>query len=316
MHIVFLSRYQNNLSRGAENFVYALCKRLSKDHIVDILSGSDADSISKIISGGYDIVIPINGRLQSARVSLARFVGKYKILITGHSGRGWDDIWNIAVAKPDVFVALTDYMANWARDWAWGTKVIKIPNGIDLEKFSLEGEKINLDLERPIILSVGALVWYKYHDRVIEAVSRLDEGSLLIVGEGIKKDELKELGRKLLGNRFKIASFKYDDMPKVYRSCDLFTLPSWNREAFGIVYLEAMASGLGIVAPDDASRREIIGNAGIFVDVSDVTKYAHAIEVALKIKWEEKAREEAKKFSWDKIAKKYEQVMIDMLESR
>ena len=312
MRILFLSRYQNAFERGAENFVTELSKRLSKNHTVDIFSDSNADQLSKVIRGRYDIVIPINGRVQSLKISLARPIGQYKILITGHSGQGWDDIWNIAIAKPDIFVALTDYLANWARKWAWGTRVIKIPNGVDLMKFSPQGEKIRIDLPRPVILSVGALVWYKYHDRVIDAVSKLEQGSLLIVGKGIKKNELEKKGRTLLGHRFKITNFKYEDMPKVYRSCDLFTLPSWSREAFGIVYLEAMASGLGVVAPDDPPRREIIGDAGIFVDVSDSYKYAQAIEIVLKSDWQKKTRLQAQKFSWEKIASQYERVLRDL----
>ncbi|MFH1536119.1 MAG: hypothetical protein ABIC96_03575, partial [Patescibacteria group bacterium] len=145
MKIAFLSRYQNQIQRGAENFVLELSTRLSKNYDVNVFSGKDADDLSKIIKGGYDIVIPINGRLQSLKTSFGRILGKYKLLITGHSGIGRDDIWNIAVCKPDVFVALTEHMAFWAKGWAWGSEVVKIPNGIDLNKFSPDGEKIKLD---------------------------------------------------------------------------------------------------------------------------------------------------------------------------
>lgn len=312
MKILFLNRYQNQVERGAEVFIKELVRLLSKNHEVDIFSGKKADSIKHVLDGKYDVVVPVNGRMQSLKVSIAKLVGGYKVLITGHSGKGWDDIWNIAVARPDIFVALTNYMAEWARKWAWGSRVVKIPNGIDLNKFSPNGGKINLNLPKPIILSVGALVWYKYHDRVIRAVKEIGKGSVLIIGEGPKKDNLVKLGKELLGERFKILNFKYEDMPKVYRSCDLFTLPSWSREAFGVVYLESMASGLGIVAPDDASRREIIGNAGIFTDVCDLTAYANAIELCLKTDWKNKSRQQAEKFSWDEIAKEYEQVMKNL----
>ncbi len=307
MKILFLSRYQNKLSRGAENFVSELSKRLAKNHQVDILTGKEADDFSKIISGKYDLIIPINGGLQSLKVSLGRLIRGYKILITGHSGVGRDDIWNIAVARPEVFVALTDFMANWVRKWAWGTRVIKISNGIDLDRFSPKGEKITLDLPRPIVLSVGALVWYKHHQKAIEALSKIGKGSLLIVGTGPLEKELIKSGKEKLNNRFMISSFKYEDMPKLYRSCDLFTLPSWDREAFGIVYLEAMASGLGVVAPNDSARNEIIGEAGILTDVSDPEKYAQAIDRALNINWKEKALNQAKKFSWEKVTKQYEE---------
>jgi len=314
MRIVFLSRYQNKVERGAENFVTELSLRLSKKHQVNILADKDADSISKVLQGKYDIAIPVNGRLQSLKMSLGRLFGGYKLLITGHSGKGWDDIWNISIVRPDVFVALTDFLANWAKSYAWGSRVVKIPNGIDLDKFSPQGEKIKLDLPKPIILSVGALVWYKHHDRVINAVSSSSKGSVLIVGEGPLKEELKREGEQKLSQRFKILSFKYEDMQKVYRSVDLFTLPSWDREAFGLVYLEALASGIGVVAPDDSSRREIVGEGGLFVNVDNLLEYSEGINDALKINWMKKARTQAEKFSWDKIANQYEGLMIGMLK--
>lgn len=314
MKVLFLSRYQNAVNRGAETFVFELSKRLSKNFQVDILTDKDADDIYKIVKGNYDVVIPMNGRMQSLKTSLARIIGEYKLLITGQSGIGRDDIWNILL-KPDVFVALTEYQKQWAKKWAWGSKLVKIPNGIDLEKFSPKGNKVELDLERPIILSVGALFWYKYHDRVIEAIAKMPRGSLLIVGDGPEKNKLESLGQRLLNKRFKIIKVNYKDIPAVYRSCDLFTLPSWDREAFGIVYLEAMASGLGVVAPDDSIRHEIIGDAGLFVEVTNPQKYALAIENALKTDWKIKARIQVAKFSWDKVAKQYEDLLENMLKN-
>lgn len=316
MRIVFLSRFQNKLDRGAENFVSELSQRLAKNHQVDLLTGADADSPAKILNGKYQIVIPINGRMQSLKSSLARIIGGYKLLITGQSGIGRDDIWNIAVVRPDAFVALTNHMASWAKDWAWGTKIVKIPNGIDLEKFKAEGEKMNLGLQKPIILSVGALYWYKQHDKVIRAASKLRRGSVLLVGDGPERQNLEKLGKEYLGERFDVISSSYQDMPKVYRSSDLFTLPSWDREAFGIVYLEALASGLGVVAPDDESRREIVGDGGLLVDVDNPSVYAETITKALNIDWSKKARVQAMKFSWDKVANQYEKLMLNLLNSK
>ncbi len=314
MKIAFLSRYQHTTERGAENFVKELALRLSKNHLVAILAGNDADSLSRILKGKFDIVIPINGRLQSLKASLFRLIGGYKLLITGHSGRGWDDIWNIVIAKPDVFIALTDVTAKWAESWAWGSKVLKIPNGVDLIKFSPRGDKFMFDLPRPIFLSVGALVWYKHHDRLIKAVSGLSQGSVLIVGEGPDKERLQKVGRNLLDKRFKIINVKYDDMPKVYRAVDLFSLPSWDRESFGIVYLEALASGLRIVAPNDETRREVIGKAGIFIDTSNIKNYSQALQDCLSKKWDNIIRQQSENFSWNKIAKQYESVMLEMLK--
>lgn len=312
MKIAFLSRYQGTITRGAEIFVDELTRMLGQGHHIVIYKGKEADNLNNVINNRYDVVIPINGRLQSLRASLGRIQGRYKLLITGHSGIGKDDLWNIAVAKPDVFVALTDYMTKWAKNWAWGSKVIKIPNGIDLRKFKPQGKKIDFNLQRPIILSVGALVWYKYHDKAIKAVANLDKGSLIIVGKGEEEYRLLTLGRKLLGKRFKIMNVAYPEMPSIYRSADIFTLPSWDREAFGIAYLEALASGLAVVAPDDQARKEIIDNVGVLTNVDNFDEYSKALEKALQLKWKDIPRKQAEKFSWDIIAKEYERVFLGL----
>lgn len=314
MKIAFLSRYQGRTNRGVETYVAELSKRLSKNHEVVVFQGKDADNLGKILSSKFDIVIPTNGRWQSLKVSLGKLIGHYKTIISGQAGIGRDDIWNILITRPNVYVGLTNYESSWAKKWAWGTKIVTIPNGVDLEKFSPNGKKVNLGLKRPIVLSVGALYWYKRHVSTITAVYKVSAGSLLIIGDGPEKEKLQNYGNELLGkDKFQILQVPYKDMPKYYRSADVFALPSWNREAFGIVYVEAMASGLPVVAPDDTPRREIMGDASIFAsDVTDRQKYGNAILEALSKDWGNKPRKQAEKFSWDKIAEKYEKLFEEI----
>lgn len=306
LRIVFLSKYQNKVSRGVETYVEELSKRLAKEHYVSILSGDDSYSLGKLVKGKYNLVIPTNGRLQTLKASIGRSLGGYKIIISGQAGIGRDDIWNIFITMPDVYVALTEHEAKWAKKWAFKTKITQITNGVDLKKFNSAGSKKNLQLKGPIILSVGALEWYKHHERSIKALAKLDVGSLLIIGQGSEKESLESLGNKLLGkDRFLILKADYDEVADYYRAVNLFVLPSWGRESFGIVYLEAMASGVPVVAPDDQSRKEIVGNGGILVDVSNEEKYALAIQEALSKKWHKLPRTQAEKFSWDIVAEKY-----------
>lgn len=312
MKIAFLSRYQDTIQRGAETFVKELGQELGKRHEIDILSGDRADSLSEILKGEYQVVISVNGGSQSLKASFGRLLKRYKLVITGQAGIGRGEIFNIVIAKPNLYVALTEGMYKWAKGWAWGSEVTKIPNGVDLTKFKPEGEKIDLKLKGPIVLSVGALVWYKHHQRTIKALSLLKDVALVLVGEGPEKNKLQDLGDQLLGDRFKIIQSDYKDLPKIYRGADLFALPSWEREAFGIVYLEALASGLGVVAPDDLARKEVIGDAGILVDVSSPEQYAQAIGKALTLEWKTKAIDQAQKFSWEKIARKYEEVFLKL----
>lgn len=332
MKIAFLSRYQQTTNRGGETFVRELASQLGKKHSVEVLTGSDADNLGKIIGGKYDIVIAMNGRLQGVKASIGRILGRYKLVIIGESGIGKDDIFNVAIAKPNAFVGITDYAIrvdkseklNWwqwlnrkmrvASTWGWGIKIVKIPNGVDIDKFQPQGEKTDVGLKAPIVLSVGALTWYKHHERTIEALSHLPKVSLLIVGKGGEEESLRELAQEKLGDRFKIISAPFEQLPAIYRSSDLFALPSWEREAFGIVYIEAMASGLSVVAPDDCPRREIVGNAGILVDVENPKKYAEAINNVLSTKWEDKPRKQAEKFSWEKVGEMYEKLFEDLIK--
>lgn len=313
MKILFLSRYQDTIQRGAETFVRELSSELKLSHEIEILTGKKADSLGEIIKRKPQIVVSVNGGWQTLKASIGRIIGGYKLVVTGQAGIGRGEIFNIVFAKPDLYVALTKNMFDWVKKWAWGSKVVKIYNGVDLDKFKPEGQKFDFDLTRPVILSVGALVWYKHHEKTIRAVSLLSKGSLVLIGKGPKKEELEKLGKSLLGNRFKIIESDYESLPKIYRSADLFVLPSWDREAFGIVYLEAMASGLGVVAPFDLSRLEIIGDAGILTDVSDPKSYAQALDQALKEDWRDKALDQAKGFSWKKIAKDYEETFEEII---
>ena len=73
-----------------------------------------------------------------------------------------------------------------------------------------------------------------------------------------------------------------------------------------------MATNLPVVATNDPVRSGIVGEAGLLVDPTDTKAYAKAIEKALNQNWEGKPREQAKKFSWDEIAKKYEDLFNEL----
>ena len=97
-------------------------------------------------------------------------------------------------------------------------------------------------------------------------------------------------------------------MPKYYRAADVMTMVPVHVEAFGIVYVEAMACGLPVVAVNDKVREEIVGSAGFLVDAENVDEYVKALQKALDKDWGNVPRKQAEKFSWDKIAKEYDQL--------
>ena len=120
-------------------------------------------------------------------------------------------------------------------------------------------------------------------EKTIESLKRLDQGSLLIIGAGPLKSELLDQGKSLVeAGRLKIIEVPYEGIPSFYRSADLFVLPSWDREAFGIVYLEAQLFQTPVIAMntpgvDEAvgggilhqlARARLVDSAGSRVDVS------------------------------------------------
>lgn len=262
---------------------------------------------SLLWKGQFDVIVPTDGGWEKPICWLLKILKGTKILVTGQSGPGYDDRWNL-FWWPDVFVALTSKAEKWAKSVS-GVKVVKIPNGVDLEKFSPKVEPLKIDLPKPIIICASALTPSKRIDLTIQAVAKLQDVSLLVVGDGDQKEYLENLGEKLLGKRFALRSVKYEEMPQVYRSADLFTMVSASSEAFGIVYVEAMASGLPVVVTDDEIRHEIVDEAGLFVDPTNIESYVETLKKALKTDWDDKPRKQAEKFSWNKIAKKYEVVM-------
>lgn len=337
MKIAFLNKTSGIIERGAENVVAELSKRLNQNHEVVVYADRSKPArrwpflwrffvdpngldilrftlkkLPELWREKFEIIIPTDGGWEPAFIRLLTWIRGGKMVIIGHSGPGWDDrnnLWSF----PNVFVALSFQAKKWAGKANPFVRTVVIPNGIDLRRFKTEGEKVKIALERPIILMVGAPEKGKRMDLAIKAVSRLAKGSLLILGGGYEEQRIRKLGKRLLGKRFLMKQVDFVDIPKYYRSVDLFTLPSWKNEAFGIVYLEAMASNLPVVATNDELRREIVGEAGILVDPTDVEFYAKSLDKALKTDWGNKPRKQAEKFSWDKVVEKYERLFKSLV---
>lgn len=346
MKIAFLSFYSGVVYRGVETFVhelsnglvelghdvtvYQIGKQLPGAIYKTVIVSSDINlqrknsyipflnyyalnikrftqKVLRKIDKDTEVIFPTNGQWQSLLCSIWAKRKNKKIIISGQSGPGIDDRINIWTF-PNRFVGLTEFQTLWASKANPFVKVHKIPNGVDVKKFTENIQHLNMGLPKPIILCVAAFDYWKRLDLAIKAVSELKSASLVLVGKGPEESKLFDLGNKLLPGRFKIMSFAHKDMPKVYGCADLFTFPTVPWESFGIVLVEAMASGVPVVATEDPIRQEIIGSAGILVDPTDTSEYAQALQKALDTNWGDKPRKQSEKFGWDRIAKEYEKL--------
>lgn len=329
MKFVFLSLHSGVSFRGVETYVHELGNELvKKGHDVEVVQGGaeiagalyrttkvtgPLFSLKSIVAltKDIDVLIPTNGRAQVLLARIWSWIFKKKMLVSGHSGPGIDERWNL-YCFPDLFVATSSFLGEWAKKVNPLVKTVLITDGVNIDKFNQENKSLKINLPRPIILCVAALVPMKRQELAIQAVAKLQKGSLLLVGKGPRQVYLSDLAAKLLPNRHKIIALPLQDMPQLYSSVDLFTYPTVPWEASGLVLYEAMASGLAVVANDDPIRREIVGEAGLFVDPTNINDYTKVLESAIEKKWGTKPRQQAVNRSWANIAKQYEAAIMNL----
>lgn len=223
---------------------------------------------------------------------------------TGGGGMGPGEWW-IIKSKPNCYVCISNEQYKWASKYTSKTELI--PNGTYISDYSkpTRKEKYTINKKNKLVICAGHLdTSFKRHQLAIQAVSKIKNVDLLILGQGEAKEELMSLGNRLMPGRLQIFGVPHSEIAYYYQSADLFTLPSL-AEPFGIVYIEAMAAGLPCVATDDETRREIIGNAGITCDVENIEEYSKAIKDALSIDWDDKPYKRASCYDYSVIGAKY-----------
>lgn len=144
-----------------------------------------------------------------------------------------------------------------------GPRVI-IPNGIDTVRFNRDVPKIAKFQDGKInILFVGRLDRRKGLQFLLPAFDNLrkkyEKIRLIIVGDGFLKEEFRSdvSGRNIKDVIF-AGEVKEEEMPGYYATADIFCAPSIRGETFGIILLEAMASGIPVVTTDIEGYREVV----------------------------------------------------------
>ncbi|MBW4698608.1 MAG: glycosyltransferase [Aphanocapsa lilacina HA4352-LM1] len=267
-----------------------------------------------------DLIFPNNYLGGLAAAATTRAITGTPMLYTEHAGllNNGRILARSLGFRPDHLVVFSEQMVQLARRRHPNQTVSIIPNGVDLGRFSPAGGRVEHGLPGPVVLCVASLrrTSHKRVHLAIEAVAKLPDVSLLICGTGRDQDYYESLAEKLLGaGRYRICTFTYDQMPAVYRSCDLFTLPSID-EPWGLAYLEAMACGRGVVATDDAMRQLIVGEGGLLCDVTDPDAYAQCLRQALHQDWQERAVRSANRFGWERVSLAYRDAIVDTIQTK
>jgi len=167
-------------------------------------------------------------------------------------------------------------------------KIKVLRNGVDTGRFKPTKDNFihrtyDLPDDTLLILFVGYMDTFKGIFELEEAFSRMKDKNvaLIMVGEGPKKADLE---KKVLGHDLKeqvvlTGAVPREDIDKYYKSADIFVLPS-HSEGIPLVILEAMASGLPVIATNVGGLSEVVddGENGFLIHPKDVENLATKLE--------------------------------------
>jgi glycosyltransferase involved in cell wall biosynthesis len=210
-------------------------------------------------------------------------------------------------------------------------KVRVIHNGVDLERFKpLSGvkeemrRKLGIPKDASVVLTVRRLVYKNGIDTLLEsaeiAVKNNPKLVFVVVGKGPDFEEVKEKIVQLgMQRKFRLTGFVPDEeLPLYYNVADLFALPSKSGEGLPLVALEAMASGLPVVATNVGGTSEVMSeDYGKLVPPNSPNSLAEAVlEFSCKdlsVLTKDLRTMIEQKYSWDqnveKLGKIYEELI-------
>ncbi len=169
-----------------------------------------------------------------------------------------------------------------------------VPLSVDATRFAhvspeavaMVRQRHTIDPGARVVLSVGVLRYYKGLHILLDAMRHV-HATLLVVGDGPERERLEQIAAKYgIAERIRFANRVADqDLPVYYHAADMFVLASHLRaEAFGIVLLEAMASGLPVISTQLGTGTSVAnhhGATGFVVPPADPYALARAIQVLL-----------------------------------
>lgn len=227
-----------------------------------------------------------------------------------------------SLLNTDKIVVTSNTYAATSRS-VWHFDPVVIPNAIDTKKFNPKVDPTKIikrhGLEnKKVVLYVGRIKFHKGIEYFSGAAKFTDKDTkFLIVGTGdyeeVIRNYIEDLG---LGDKvILVGKVPNEELPNYYAACDVFVLPSLTRlEAFGIVGLEAMATGKPVIVSDIPGVREVItdGKEGFISPPMEIKIMANKIN---KLLANPKLREQMGRNGRKKVVNNFEiSKIVDSLE--
>ena len=234
--------------------------------------------------------------------------------------------------KADKIITVSNKLKRIAEEnFNFIEKNITISNGVEVNKLiSIKNNILKIkNFNNRTILSVSYLISQKGIDYNLKAISKLANKypnlKYLIIGDGPEKDHLKRLSKNLGIDQMVefLGQLSHENVFAYMAKADILSLPSWD-EAFGVVYIEAMAHGKPVIGCQGEGIEDFVedGKTGLLVKPKDVDSLTEALDFLLSNQEEAKAmgvraqKVILENYTWEKNAKKtieaYNQALNDV----
>jgi len=321
MNILYLTNHLN--IGGISSYVLTLATGMKKRGHNVYIASSGGQLLPRFITEGI-VYIPIPIKTKS-EISYKVLISKFKLLKyikeknieIIHANTRVMQVLSCLIqrtlSKPYVSTCHGFFKKRFFRKIfpCWGNKVIAISesvkehlirdfqvkeedirvihNGIDLDKFKIQDQKLKIDIKKELGLSEGPVIGIiarlseeKGHIYLIKAmqevITRIPQAQLLIVGEGRMRGKLVNLTKEMGLKKSVFFLPSVMDTQEVLSSMDLFVLPSL-KEGLGLALMEAMACGLAVVGSDVGGIKSLIQDRynGLLVRPADSRALSYAI---------------------------------------
>ena len=235
----------------------------------------------------------------------ARKAGARRIVASTHGHEvGWSmlpgarQVLRRIGATADVVTYISDYTLRRFRTAFGSTTFVHLPSGVDVERFvlpspqerSLARKHLGWDKDAPTVLCASRLVPRKGQDELIKAwpevLRAVPDAQLKLVGQGRIHNRLaRAIAKRGLGTSVSLVGrLTEGDLARSFQAADVFAMPCRTRgwgldvEGLGIVYLEAQAAGLPVIAGDSGGAPETVTPAaGRVVRAKDTRQLARDV---------------------------------------
>ena len=217
--------------------------------------------------------------------------------------------------------AISNFLAEWAREMGYKGRIEVIPNGVNTEKFQNVQSRA-LDKNEIVLITTSRLVEKNAVGDIIDALEFLPESvSLKIIGTGPLESELKLKTKKLKSYEARVkflGHIPYSDISKYLHDADIFVRPSLS-EGFGSSFIEAMAAGLPVIATPVGGIVDFLknGETGLFCEVNNPESIARQVrrlmenEDLKKVIVENAKKMVKEKYDWSLIAREMKTQVFD-----